>query len=479
MSSFVRNVIKLGGGNVAAQVISLVAVPVITRIYSPDAFGAFSFVQSLVLVLYPVSTLRLNSAILLPEDEQTAEGLLLASLLSVIVSAFLLMPLLMIGLYKMAGLDAATETVLWYLVAGVLVHGAVQCYEFWLLRHKRYSPMAWGAVAESVADRLTVIGMGLLHQAGAVWLVLGRVVGAIAHLAVLVRQNDRVGATPGFVRSHLRRLPGIVRRYKNFPLYSTWAFLLANGARELPTVVLAALFNPAVAGLYSLGVRVLGFPILMVGDAVAKVFFRYATSVATDPDRLQEATRQLVRYLMYLILPPMLALILFGPQLFQFVFGEQWIDAGVFARILAMSFLVAFLYRVLSIFFDMFENQAQRLLFDAAQFLGRIGGMILAGLVWGAEAALWALMLSTILVQGAGVVHLLSRIGIRTLQTAALLGITAVNLLPISVVLVFAAIVPITALAQAGIILAGLVLQLAWLVWREPRLAALLRERVT
>lgn len=478
MSGFVRNVIKLGGGNVAAQAISLVAVPVITRIYAPDAFGAFSFVQSLVLVLFPVSTLRLNSAILLPEDERTAQDLLLASLLSVVVSACLAMPLMVVGLDRMAGLDGATEAVLWYLVAGVLVHGAVQCYEFWLLRHRRYNSMAWGAVAESVVDRMTVIGGGLLHQAAAVWLVFGRVAGAIAHLMVFLRRRDEGDTVPVFERSQLGTLPAVVRRYKNFPLYSTWAFLLANGARELPTVVLAALFNPLVAGLYSLGVRVLGFPILMVGDAVAKVFFRHATSISTERERLQEATCQLVRYLIYLMLPPMLALILFGPQLFRSVFGVEWVDAGVFARILALSFLVAFLYRVLSIFFDMFENQAHRLMFDAAQFLGRIGGMTLAGLAWGVEAALWALMLSTVLVQGAGIVHLLSLIGIGVPQTGRLLTVAVANLAPVTSMLGAAAALSVGGIAQAGLVMAGIVAQCVWLVWREPRLAAMARDRL-
>lgn len=473
MSSFLHNVVRLGGGNVAAQVISLAAVPVITRIYSPEEYGAFSFVLSLVLVLFPVSTLRLNSAILLPEDEKTAESLLIMSVLSVLASAFMVMPLLMAALYYFSEDDEVTRGVLWYLVAGVLVHGIVQCYEFWLLRHKQYGAMAWGAVSESAADRLLAIGMGVAHSASAVWLVAGRIAGGAAHLLVLLWKSAGSGEMSRFGAANRAEFPAILRRYKRFPQYSTWAFLLANGGRELPTVALGVMFTPMIAGLYGLGVRVMGFPMLIVGDAIAKVFFRYATSLHMELERLRDSTQLLVRCLIYLMFVPMLVLVIFGPQLFQWVFGADWIEAGSYVQILAMSFLVAFLYRVLSIFFDMFETQAQRLWFDAAQFVGRIGGMLVGGLLWGLDGALWALLLSTVFVQGWGVMHLMAQIGFDVPQTSKIILSALLNLLPVSLALVLAT--ANSEVSRFAVIIAGVVVQVLWLLWREPRLTALVR----
>lgn len=477
MNGFAGNVLRLGSGNVTAQLISIAAVPVITRLYAPEEFGAFSFVFSLVAILFPISTLRLNSAILLPKDEQVADNLLIISSLSVVVSALLLMPVLAFFLHGSTSIDESTRAVLWFLVAGVLVHGLVQCVEFWLLRHREYGVMAWGSVGESVADRVFVISMGVAQQAVAAWLALGRVVGGVVHLLVFVfaRKSGDI-AWPG--RSAGVSRVETLRRYRAFPLYSTWAFLFANGGRELPTLVFAGLFSATVAGMYALGVRVLGFPMLLVGDAIAKVFFRYATELVDQRNRLSDSTSLLVRCIVYMVFPPMLLLSVAGPQLFEFVFGKEWLEAGWFAQVLAMSFLVAFLYRVLSVFFDIFEKQAARLAFDAAQFLGRIGAMVLAGLAWGVQGALWGLLISTVLVYGAAIGYLLSLIGLTVTQSMGLFAQAFFNLLPL-----FVASFAMVALVDAGVgtwllVFAGIAMQLLWLAWREPRLLAYAREWV-
>ncbi len=477
MSGFAQNVLRLGGGNIAAQIISIVAVPVITRLYAPDEFGAFSFVFSLVAVVFPISTLRFNSAMLLPKDEETAGDLLLLSIASVVISALVVMPVLALIIDRLSSIDESTRAVLWFLVAGVLVHGLVHCFEFWLLRHKQYGLMAWGAVGESVADRLFVITMGFAQHALAAWLALGRVVGSIVHLLVFLKAGEhahfswRERATGG-------SLPQSLRRYREFPLYTTWAYLFANGGRELPTLILAGLFSTVVAGMYALGVRVLGFPMLLIGDAISRVFLRYAIELSDEPARLLDSTRLLVRSAFYLIFPPILLLAVLGPELFELVFGLEWVDAGRFAQVLALSFLVTFLYRVLNVFFDIYEKQRMRLAIDAAQLVGRVGAMIFGGLIWGVEGALWGLLVSTVLVHGAAIVYLLSLIGLTMTGTIGLFAQALINILPLSVLLLVAGRVMEGGAASWLIVLVGLAVQSLWFAWREPRLMTYAREWV-
>lgn len=474
MSGFARNVLKLGGGNVGAQVISILAVPVITRIYAPAEFGAFSFVFSLVAIVFPVSTLRLNSAILLPRDEETANQLLLLSVAAVLAWSFVALPGAALLLARMELVDEPARSLLWFLAVGVLAHGLVHCFELWMLRHKQYGLMAWGAIGESVSDRLFVIVAGVAFQAQAAWLAVGRVVGSAVHLLVFLRARRDL-------RLDLQHWPSrdqiaaTLRRYREFPLYSTWAYLFANGGRELPTLIFAAMFSTAVAGMYALGVRVLGFPMLLIGDAVARVFLRYAVDLAADSARLSESTCLLVRSAFYLIFPPMLVLGVLGPQLFRLVFGPEWIEAGVMAQVLALSFLATFLYRVLGVFFDIHEQQRMRLVVDAAQLVARTGTMIAGGLAWGVAGAVWGLLVATVLVHGAAIVYLLSLIGLGAARVARLFGDALLSVLPFSVVVLA---IPLLASepvrwAVAAVVLA---LQLPWFARREPQLLAYARQ---
>jgi O-antigen/teichoic acid export membrane protein len=178
------------------------------------------------------------------------------------------------------------------------------------------------------------------------------------------------------------------------------------------------------------------------------------------------------------MLPPMLLLCVAGPALFWVVFGAEWAEAGHFAQVLALSFLVTFLYRVLGVFFDIADRQQMRLLFDAAQFFGRIGAMVAGGLAWGVEGALWGLLLATLAVQGAAIVYLLALAGLAAGATAALLGTAVLNLAPLGAGL--------AGLAGAGptplgwtLALAGVVAQVPWILRREVALAGLARRWAT
>jgi O-antigen/teichoic acid export membrane protein len=478
MSGFARSVLTLGSGNVIAQAISVLAVPVLTRIYDAAEFGAFSFVFAVVAVAYPAATLRFNSAILLPREEDQADALLFLAAFSVVAVSVLVMPALALGLDRFLPLDGATRAVLWFLAVGVLLHGLVQCLEFWLLRHRQYRALALGTIGESVTDRGVAIVMGLAQPATATWLVLGRVAGALVHGLVFLTAAASARRLPAAPAARLPRLREVAGRYRSFPLYSTVALLFANGGRELPTLVLGGMFSATVAGMYALGMRVLGFPSMLLGDAVAKAFFRHATALRDEPARLGEATRLLVRGSIYLMLPPMLLLCVAGPALFRVVFGAEWVAAGHFAQVLALSFLVTFLYRVLGVFFDIADRQPMRLLFDAAQFVGRIGAMVAGGLAWGVEGALWGLLLATVVVQGAAIVYLLSLAGLAAGATGALLGGAALNLAPLAAGLAGLAAAGPTPLGGA-LALAGLLAQVPWLLRREVALAGLARRWAT
>src|SRR5699024_5055342 len=72
----VQGVISLFSGTVFAQLINLAFLPVLSRLYSPDAFGALSFVTSVSTLVTTVATLRLETAMMLPKRRETVQALL-------------------------------------------------------------------------------------------------------------------------------------------------------------------------------------------------------------------------------------------------------------------------------------------------------------------------------------------------------------------------------------------------------------------
>ncbi len=75
-ATLVRNVAVLLGGAAVGQVLLLLASPVVSRIYTPEDFGAFGVYLSLVAFFAAIASLRLELAIPLQKLREEADALL-------------------------------------------------------------------------------------------------------------------------------------------------------------------------------------------------------------------------------------------------------------------------------------------------------------------------------------------------------------------------------------------------------------------
>ncbi|MCA1803735.1 MAG: hypothetical protein LC662_14920, partial [Rhodothermaceae bacterium] len=74
-SDFVKNTTKLAGGTGIAQVIPFLALPLLSRLYSPAEFGWFGVYYAIALVTSVFITGRYELSILLPGTKREANHL--------------------------------------------------------------------------------------------------------------------------------------------------------------------------------------------------------------------------------------------------------------------------------------------------------------------------------------------------------------------------------------------------------------------
>ena len=75
-----------------------------------------------------------------------------------------------------------------------------------------------------------------------------------------------------------------------------------------------------------------------------------------------------------------LMIMIIGPELFTFVLGARWSEAGIYAQILAPWFFVDFISSPLLAIFNVLEKQGTSLWFNALIFISRVIVIIFAGL---------------------------------------------------------------------------------------------------
>lgn len=379
-SRLVRPVLTLVSGTALAQAAVFAARPALTRLFTPEDFGVLTVFTTLVAVGTTVASGGYRYALLLPRPDERAAGLLALALACAVGAA----ALAALGVAGASGVlvDPAMRAALWLLPPTLLLADAVQTFEQWHVRFDRFRLVSGVRVAQSGAVVVAQLGAGVAG-AGALGLVGGAVLGFLVALV------GSAGAFWGRDRAKLaavtRHLVGrLARRYQRFPRFSAPAALLNLSATRAPVLLLAVFFGSGVVGQFGIAYGSMALPIGLLTSAVGQVFFVRAAE-AHRAGTLAALTRRVLRGLWLVTLFPALAVLVAGPSLFAFVFGDVWVEAGRYAQLTAPWVLLASVAAALTPVFDVLERQRADLAFSGVMFTVQVTAVALAS--WTLPAA--------------------------------------------------------------------------------------------
>jgi O-antigen/teichoic acid export membrane protein len=366
---FARSVSILTGGTALAQVIAIAASPVLTRIYKPGDFGVLQVFLSLMLLAVIASAGRYELAILLPEDEQSSIDIL--GLATVCVCATATITALIALFFHYYGRLPASLNVLrgylWLLPVSVLGGGLYQILSCWAMRHDGYRQIAKSKLTQAGAQVAVQLGVGLVVH-GSFGLLIGDAIGRVSGTGRFIQDLWRNSS--GRIRAiRLSRMIKVAVRYRDYPLVSMWGALINSSGLAVPSLFLAQYYGAQGTGWFALVNRVFGVPAALIGLNISQVYASKAAKLSrSDPKHLMHIFLKTTRAMLYLGLAPCVVLIFFAPSLFQFVFGNQWREAGEYARYLTIMFFAGFINSPVQLTLNILERQRAQLAWDLSRF---------------------------------------------------------------------------------------------------------------
>ena len=343
----------------------MLAAPILTRLYSPDEFGAFAIYLNGVMLLSVIACLRYEMTIVLVKQRRTA---MLLVLLCALIAGFLTLGLWVpiIGfeqtIHSMAGLEAESHLLL-VLPVSFMLAALYKIASNWTVRNKDYAGLALSKLWQSLPQTAGQISLGLLHF-GVSGFVISEMVGRLLGVLALAVRSRKAFFTPRF--THLRRRAvTLLSYYRHYPLYSAWSALINQAGSVAPVFFLAALYGPRTAGLFALVQRVFALPMDLVGQTASTMYMAEAShAIRTDIAHLYRIFLRTFLSLLMLAAIPASLLIWSGPRLFNMVFGHEWYDAGIYAQIVALAYGVRLAVSPISQTMQMLGRQKLALLIE-------------------------------------------------------------------------------------------------------------------
>lgn len=374
--SFISHVATLTTGTAVSQGINILAMLLLTRIFAPQAFGLLALFMTCVSLFSVLGGARYELAIMLPEDDTEAVNVFYGSVFVLFLIALLGLAasaLFHARITQLLG-DPAVTPWLWAMPAVLFLMGLYQVLSYWCGRMKRFHRVAVSRIALTTGTVVAQVGLFLLHFSGGVALIGGWIIGQATGTSFLIAQV--VSRDSRFLLRHARfsSVPGLLKTYRNFPLYKAPYSFISNAASQLVVVIIRFFCDLMTVGLFSLAFRAISLPVSLIASSMNQVFYEKAAREG-DTARLESFVNR-VLYIQVVLMTPMLVLAAFEAKLlFTTFFGARWAMSGQFASWLAFAGYMYFLTSWLDRLFDIRGRQRLSLGLDIVGNLFSLGAL--------------------------------------------------------------------------------------------------------
>ena len=209
-NEILKSIIVLASGPASAGLISVLILPILTRIYSPADFELVAVLTAIITLVSVVGSLRLNTAIpLVITLDKTLRLVRLSLFLILLISCVSALTLYFFRHEISAQFPQLDlNSYLWIVPIGIILASSYDVLQFWHTKSKNFSLIASTRFYQAIFGAFTQIGLGLY----------GVVPGGMIFGTIL-----KSGIGLGRLFSNVGKFKVLlVKRYKLLELYNTF-----------------------------------------------------------------------------------------------------------------------------------------------------------------------------------------------------------------------------------------------------------------
>ncbi len=325
-SEFFKSLSTLMTGTILSQLVGFLLMPVLTRLYSKEAFGLLTSFSAVVSFISSYATLKFDTAIVLPKEEKEAYALLKLS--NYVAVIFICMSCLI--LYIPINYFKEYDGLQLFILLGAALSVNYNISALWNIRKKEFKITTKAKIIQSVGVFLFQLAFYFIYQVKG--LIIGNVCGVLSsglYLILIRRKLVQKSIRESIDKEDLK---SVAKRYKDFPTYFVWSNIILNLSANLPTLLFVNHIPLDLLGLYGVALRLINQPIILIAGNVQSTVLSYMVERRKCKAPILMWYLKIIFFLLILSLVGSFILLWKGELLVSFFLGKEWIRAGTLIK---------------------------------------------------------------------------------------------------------------------------------------------------
>tara|TARA_A100001388_G_scaffold277253_1_gene267636 strand:+ start:9749 stop:11026 length:1278 start_codon:yes stop_codon:yes gene_type:complete len=329
---YIKKTKLLISSSIFSRLITLISLPIITRIYDPDNFGVYTAFASIIAIINPISTFRYERAIVIAKNSKEEETIVFASIVfSIITSVLIFFGIIIIHNYFFKFRNFV-EILIFFPFGSMLV-GFYQPLYYLAVKRKKFKSISISKLIQSIGCFFTQI---IFSSTGSIGLILGFIILNSSGFEFSLFKILKIKLKR--FRKNILSIPKIVKKYKDFGFYLTLSSIIESLGNEFPKIIILNAFGQESLGFLGLSISLYNIPIFISNNSLGTFFIGNVNNLFLK-NSLKNEIKQIIINLFVLGLIVCLITNLFAPYLVNLFLTEKWMPTINIIRIISPLFI--------------------------------------------------------------------------------------------------------------------------------------------
>ncbi|MEQ8478579.1 oligosaccharide flippase family protein [Fulvivirga sp.] len=357
-NSYSQNTALILLSKVLITLLVFITTPIIARFYSPEEYGTYALINSIVIIFSIVSTWSLSSEIVVAQSSDLRRLLSFIIQISVIGSIFLTIILYAVRgvIYNVLDIHLP-DYYLIFVPVFVLIVILSESYSFLNIRDKLFKKNIVVNTSEVISNKITSLVLGFLGltQFG---LIIGDFIGKINNLLVQFFGIGNLGKQkfPLINLFNTRNLFIQGKKYSAYLKYQMPTILTRRISKQFIIWLLAIVFSKEELGHYTMAISLLTIPLNLFSNSFQPIITRKFSDIKTSPDRLRIFNHS-VALISIISVTMYLGIFVLSEWVVSIYLGKDWNGAIKFIKLLSILFAATLLSNSISGAYIIFKQQ--------------------------------------------------------------------------------------------------------------------------